>query len=112
MPSPTAPPKDLSDSPIVGILGVILGAGIVTLAGRLLSLGLADLSGNVGLSVDQGAWVGTAFNAAIMFIGPMSVFLGALLGTRPVLMVCATVFAVISACLPFAHSYSALLALL
>src|SRR5262245_26163184 len=112
MGNPAAPPADLSDSPILGILGVILGAGIVTLAGRLLSLGLADLRGNIGLSFDQGAWVGTVFNAAIMFIGPMSVFLGALLGTRPVLMVCATVFAVISACLPFVHSYGLLLALL
>src|SRR5262245_38514669 len=106
------PPADLSHSPIVGILGVILGAGIVTLAGRLLSLGLADLKGNIGLSFDQGAWIPTVFNAAIMFIGPMSVFLGALIGTRPVLMVCATVFAVISACLPFVHGYGVLLALL
>jgi MFS transporter, DHA2 family, multidrug resistance protein len=112
MSAPAAPPTSLSDSPVIGILGVILGAGIVTLAGRLLSLGLADLRGNVGLSVDQGAWVGTVFNAAIMFIGPVSVYLGALLGTRPVLMVCATVFAVISAFLPFVHSYELLLALL
>jgi hypothetical protein len=33
-------PLDLSHSPLLGILGVLLGAGIVTLAGRLLSLGL------------------------------------------------------------------------
>src|SRR5262245_49893834 len=112
MSAQTAPPTDLSHSPIVGILGVMLGAGIVTLAGRLLSLGLADLRGNLGLSFDQGAWVGTVFNAAIMFIGPLSVYLGALLGTRPVLMVCATAFATTSACLPFAHSYGVLLALL
>ena len=39
-------------------------------------------------------------------------YLGALLGTRPVLLVCAGVFAIASACLPFAHSYSVLILLL
>jgi len=112
-PSPAAAlPADLSHSPVLGIAGVILGAGIVTLAGRLLSLGLADLKGHVGLGVDEGAWIGTAFNAAIMFIGPLTVYFGALLGTRPVLLVCAAVFALLSACLPLVHSYSLLMVLL
>jgi DHA2 family multidrug resistance protein len=111
-PFAAALPADLSHSPVLGIVGVILGAGIVTLAGRLLSLGLADLRGNVGLGVDEGAWIGTAFNAAIMFIGPLTVYLGALLGTRPVLFVCSSVFALMSACLPLVHSYSLLLVLL
>jgi DHA2 family multidrug resistance protein len=111
-PLAAALPADLSHSPVLGIVGVILGAGVVTLAGRLLSLGLADLKGNVGLGVDEGAWIGTAFNAAIMFIGPLTVYLGALLGTRPVLLVCAAVFALISACLPLVHSYSLLMVLL
>jgi DHA2 family multidrug resistance protein len=105
-------PADLSHSPVLGIVGVILGAGIVTLAGRLLSLGLADLKGQVGLGVDEGAWIGTAFNAALMFIGPLTVYFGALLGTRPVLLVCAAVFALVSVCLPLVHSYSLLLVLL
>jgi MFS transporter, DHA2 family, multidrug resistance protein len=111
-PFAAALPQDLSHSPVLGIVGVILGAGIVTLAGRLLSLGLADLKGNVGLGVDKGAWLSSAFNVAIMFIGPFTVYFGALLGTRPVLLVCAGVFTMVSACLPFVHSYSLLIALL
>jgi MFS transporter, DHA2 family, multidrug resistance protein len=111
-PFAAALPADLSHSPVIGIVGVILGAGIVTLAGRLLSLGLADLKGNIGLGVDEGAWIGTAFNAAIMFIGPLTVYVGALLGTRPVLLVSAAVFALVSACLPLVHSYSLLMVLL
>ena len=47
-----------------------------------------------------------------MFIGPFTVYLGALLGTRPVLLVCSGVFAIASACLPFAHSYSVLILLM
>jgi MFS transporter, DHA2 family, multidrug resistance protein len=105
-------PADLSHSPVLGILVVNMGAGIATLAGRFLSLGLADLKGHLGIGVDEGAWIGTAFNAATMFIGPLTVYLGALLGTRPVLLVCASVFAVVSACLPFAHSYGVLILLM
>lgn len=48
-PSSASPfPADLSHSPLLGILGVVLGATIVTITGRLLTLGLADLKGNVG----------------------------------------------------------------
>jgi MFS transporter, DHA2 family, multidrug resistance protein len=108
----SALPSDLSHSPLLGILTVNLAAGISTLAARLLSLGLADLRGNVGIGVDEAAWIGTAFNAATMFIGPMTVYLGALLGTRSVLLVSSGVFAIASACLPFAHSYTVLVALL
>src|ERR1700740_1797088 len=75
-------PIDLSHSPLLGIVGVILGAGIVTLTGRLLSLGLADLKGNVGIGFDDGAWISSAFNVALMFIGPFSVYLGGLFGRR------------------------------
>jgi len=105
-------PVDLSHSPVLGIVGVILGAGIVTLAGRLVTLGLADLKGNVGLGVDEGAWIGSAFNVALMFIGPLTVYFGALLGTRSVLLVCAGVFTLVSLYLPFVHSYSLLIVLL
>src|ERR1700757_2241537 len=78
-------PQDLSHSPLLGILGVILGAGIVTLTGRLLSLGLADLKGNVGISFDEGAWISTTYNIALIFIGPFTVYFGAILGPRRVL---------------------------
>ena len=105
-------PADLAHSPVLGIVGVVLGAGIVTLAGRLLTLGLADLKGNIGLGVDEGAWIGSAFNVALMFIGPLTVYFGALLGTRAVLLVCAGVFTLVSLYLPFVHSYSLLIALL
>jgi hypothetical protein len=35
-----AEPAALSKSPVLGILGVIMGAGIVTLTGRMITLGL------------------------------------------------------------------------
>jgi DHA2 family multidrug resistance protein len=112
-PRPVSPfPADLSHSPLLGIVGVLLGASIVTLTGRLLTLGLADLKGNVGIGFDEGAWISSAFNAALMFIGPFSVYLGGSLGPRRVLLGCALVFTVISAFLPLVHCYSLLIFLL
>ena len=105
-------PADLSHSPVLGIVGVILGAGIVTVAGRLLSLGFGDLRGNVGIGFDEGSWIPSAFNVALMFIGPFSVYLGGLLGPRKVLLYSAAVFTAISAFLPFVHNYGLMIGLL
>ena len=89
-------PAELSKSPVLGILGVVMGAGIVTLAGRLLSLGTADLKGSLGISYDDGAWIGSAFNIALMFIGPFTVYLGGLLGARRVLVIAALGFTLVN----------------
>jgi DHA2 family multidrug resistance protein len=102
----------LSHSPVLGIVVVNMAAAISTLAARLLSLGVADLRGHIGIGIDESAWIGTAFNAATMFIGPLTVYLGAMLGTRSLFLVCSVVFAIASAWLPFAHSYRVLIGLL
>src|ERR1700758_2019219 len=101
-------PAEVSTRPLLGILGVVTGAGLVTLAGRMLTLGLADLKGHVGISFDNGAWLDSAYNASLMFIGPFSVYLGGLLGPRRVLLFAAGLFTVTSIFLPFVHSYSLL----
>ena len=107
-----AMPSEVSTRPLLGILGVVTGAGLVTLAGRMLSLGLADLKGHVGISLDDGAWLDSAFNASLMFIGPFTVYLGGLLGPRRVLLFDAGLFAATSLFLPLIHSYSLLVAAL
>ena len=107
-----AMPSEVSTRPLLGILGVVTGAGLVTLAGRMLSLGLADLKGHVGISFDNGAWLDSAFNASLMFIGPFTVYLGGLLGPRRVLLFAAGLFAVTSLYLPLIHSYHLLVAAL
>lgn len=105
-------PSELSKSPLLGILGVIMGAGIVTLAGRMISLGLSDLKGHVGISFDDGAWLSSAFNVALMFIGPFTVYLGGLMGPRRILFFAATSFTLICLFIPFIHNYSLLVAAL
>jgi MFS transporter, DHA2 family, multidrug resistance protein len=101
-------PAELSKSPVVGILGVLLGAGIVTITGRMISLGLADLKGHLGISFDAGAWIGTSYDMALMFIGPFTVYLGGLLGPRRILLYAAAAFTVTCTLLPFVHNYALL----
>src|SRR5215469_2415582 len=102
-------PAELSQSPLLGILGVVLGAGIVTLTGRMLTLGIPDLKGSLGIGVDDGAWISSAYNVALMFIGPFTVYIGGLLGPRRVLRIAAICFTLICLFLPLIHSYSLLL---
>ena len=83
-----AMPSEISKSPLLGILGVIIGAGVVTLTGRMISLGLADLKGDLGFGFDDGSWISSSYNIALMFIGPFTVYVGALLGPRRVSVPC------------------------
>src|ERR1700690_2408650 len=96
----TAIPSELSTQSLLGIIGVLIGAGLVTLTGRMLTMGLADLKGHVGISYDQGAWLDSAYNASIMFIGPLIVYFGGLLGPRRVLLFAAGRFILTLALLP------------
>ena len=114
-PPPNAAPENrsrISTHPMLGVFGVLLGAMIATCTGRLISVGLTDLRGALHLGFDEASWIGTAFNASLMFIGPFSVYLGGLLGARRVLLACATMFTLISLLLPFAGSLPVLLVLI
>src|ERR1700741_3470634 len=102
-------PSELSKSPLLGILGVITGAGVVTLTGRMISLGLADLKGGLGFGFDDGSWISSSYNIALMFVGPFTVYVGALLGPRRILFMAATSFTLICLLAPLIHSYSLLI---
>jgi len=114
---PVAPPASgparpqSSTNPYVGILGVFLGAGVATLNARLVSIGLPDLRGALGFGFDEASWIPTALNMATMFSGVFVVFVGSLFGPRRILLQAAAIFTVVSALLPFATSYWAMLAM-
>ena len=105
-------PSEVSTRPLLGILGVVTGAGIVTLTSRMISLGLADFRGLHGFGYDESAWVGTAFDVGLMFIGPFTVYLGGLMGPRRILLTAAALFTALFVFLPFVHSYSLAIAML
>src|SRR5271157_5445318 len=104
-------PSDLSNSPLLGILGVLIGAGTVTLTSRMISLGMPDFRGHQGFGFDEAAWIGTAFDFGLMFIGPFIVYLGGLIGPRRILFTAASIFTVLLIFLPLVHSYSLVIAM-
>lgn len=95
----------------IATVGVFLGAGIVSLGQRMLSVGLPDLRGALGLGFDEAAWIPTAYDMALMFMGPLTVYLGAVLGPRRVLLASAPFFALAWFLIPFLTNYPAIIAL-
>jgi DHA2 family multidrug resistance protein len=101
----------LHQNPYVGTLGVFLAAGLATLNGRMISVGLPDIRGAMGFGFDEASWITTAYNMAQMFIGPFSVFLGAMLGSRRVLLYSGAIFLVCSILLAFSPNLRVMLCL-
>jgi DHA2 family multidrug resistance protein len=99
----------ISQHPLIGILAVFLGAFIVTLEGRITSLGLADIRGAVHAGYDEGAWITTANTVGQMLMCAPTVWLGVVLGVRRVLMASSCVQIVTSILLPFSPNLSFLL---
>jgi DHA2 family multidrug resistance protein len=106
-----AVPAEVSTKPLLGILGVVTGAGVVTLTSRMISLGLTDFRGLHGFGYDESAWIGTAFDIGLMFVGPFTVYLGGLMGPRRILLTAAALFTALLIFLPLVHSYSLVIAL-
>src|SRR5271154_1728767 len=101
---------EIATRPLIGVLAVLLGAVISTLAGRLTTFGLADVRGAVHAGFDEGAWIPTAFTVGQMLIGPVSAWLGMVFGPRRVLMVSGTIFAVSNLLLPYSPDLATILA--
>jgi DHA2 family multidrug resistance protein len=79
---------------------------------RLLSVGLADLRGALGFSFDDGSWLPTALNMAMMFSGVFCVFVSARVGPRRILLFAALAFTISSILLPLSPNFWIMLALL
>src|ERR1700751_77235 len=107
-----ARPAEFSTKPLLGILGVVTGAGVVTLTSRMMSLGMPDFRGHHGCGYDESAWIGRAFDFGLMFIGQFTVYLGGLMGPRRILLTAAALFTALFVFLPFVHSYSLAIAML
>src|SRR5271156_4319578 len=99
----------ITTQPLIGVIAVLLGAVISTLAGRLTTFGLADVRGAVHAGFDEGAWIPTAFTVGQMLSGPVSVWLGMVFGPRRVLMVSGAIFAASNLLLPYSPDLATIL---
>ena len=95
--------------PLIGVVAVLFGAVISTLAGRLTTFGLADVRGAIHAGFDEGAWIPTAFTVGQMLIGPVSVWLGMVFGPRRVLMVSGAMFSMSNLLLPYSPDLATIL---
>jgi DHA2 family multidrug resistance protein len=98
--------------PVLGILGVLTAGSISVLSGQLLSVGLTDVRAGMRLGVDEASWIPTAYNMALIFMGILSVYLGAIFGQRKILLVASIVAATAFLLAPFAPNRVALIFLL
>jgi DHA2 family multidrug resistance protein len=104
-----AAPAVRTPIPWLGLTAVLLGTFISTLNGRLSTFGLADIRGAVHAGFDEGAWITTAQTVAQMLVLPIAIWTGTIYGTRRVLLVAASGFAVVSLLEPFSPNLASLL---
>ena len=104
-----AAPAPATSFPWLGLTAVLMGTFISTLNTRLSTLGLADIRGAVHAGFDEGAWISTASTVAQMLVTLVAIWLGAIYGTRKVLMEAAAAFAVVSILEPFSPNLQTLL---
>ncbi len=102
--------SDDSVRPYIGIVGVLLGSIIATLAGRVTTFGIADLRGGLGAGFDEGAWITTSFGIGQMVAGVASPYLGAIFGVRRVLLLGILLMFMTSLLGPLSPNLSAFLA--
>ena len=110
---PVPHPRLSADSlrPYVGIVGVLLGSLIATLASRVTSFGMADLRGGLQASFDEAAWITTSFGVGQMVAGVASPYLGAIFGVRRVLLIGILLTFAASLLAPFSPNLDAFLAM-
>jgi MFS transporter, DHA2 family, multidrug resistance protein len=99
----------ITTRPLIGVIAVLIGAIISTLAGRITTFGLADVRGAVHAGFDEGAWIPTALTVGQMLIGPISVWLGLVFGPRRVLMISGTIFMISNFLLPYSPDLASVL---
>lgn len=100
-----------SHRPVLAVFAVVLGAFIVSFDTRLFAMGLPDLRGAFGLTVDEGAWLSTAATAPQILIAPAIAWLATVFGLRRVLVGPSLLYVVISLLAPLARDYETLLVL-
>ena len=86
LPVPGAPP--LTRRLAFGLFGAFVGGVMSLLNTRLTSFGIADLRGGIGLDVDLGNWVATAFSVGSIAIVPATPWLTDIFSARRLFVAC------------------------
>jgi MFS transporter, DHA2 family, multidrug resistance protein len=97
--------------PVLAVAAVLLGSFLVSIETRLLSIGLADLRGYLGLNFDEGSWLSTVATAPQILVAPAVPWLATVFGVRRILAGPSLFYAALSLVVPYAPDFPALLAI-
>lgn len=100
-----------SAKPYVIVAALLLASFTVGLDTRVFSVGLPDLRGPMGLSVDEASWLSTIANAPQILIYSAVAWLATVFGVRRVMIPATLIYAGISMIIPLVHGGETLLAL-
>ena len=114
-PSSSAPPAPAAAKPsprVIGALvGILLAAMISGLNNRVGALALADVRGALGVGLDEGSWLDTAYAAGEFVVMPFAAWFAITFSVRRFQLWMLGASAVLAAILPFVHSLNLLVAL-
>jgi DHA2 family multidrug resistance protein len=102
---------DVRARPVGAVIAVLLGTVMTSLFTRDFGIAIADIRGAFGLSVDEGAWLNTALNAAQLLSAPLVPLLVMIFGPRRVLMTSALAFVASTLMTPLATGLATIFAL-
>ena len=103
---PAAPPKPTADERVdvvetgwrqaLVVLGVMLAALLQTLDSTIVNVALPTVQGNLGASIDEGAWVVTAYIIAAVIVIPVTPWLQSRFGRKQYFLVSIAGFTIAS----------------
>ncbi|MDC9525845.1 MFS transporter [Pseudoalteromonas sp. Angola-30] len=109
--APVAKPAGPSKQALAGLLGIFIAAMMAGLNNRVGGLGLADVRGVMGASLDDASWLSSAYTVGELIAMPFASWFAITLSVRRFHISMVTICGVIAAILPFIHDLNLLIAL-
>ncbi len=93
----------------VAVLGAVLGAFMAVLDIQITNASLAEITGSLAATLDEGAWISTAYLVAEIIVIPLTAWMASAFGTRRYLVANALFFLVASIACGFANSLGSMI---
>ncbi len=106
-------PNDKESVPLktwIGVLGTCLGAFMAVLDIQITNASLADISGGIGATNEEGSWIATSYLIGEIISIPLTAWLGKVFGVRRYLLVNVFLFLVFSGCCGLSRSLGSMIA--
>ena len=95
----------------IAVVGSTHGAFMAVLNIQIVDASLADIQGAIGVGIDDGGWISTAYLIAEIVVIPLTGWLSRVFSLRLYLLVNAVLFLVFSAACAFAHDLGQMIVL-